>query len=322
MERNKQLVFIVGSGRSGTTLLRNILEKHPKVSVSPELKFFDVILANRQRLIFFGHKAKAERLVQRIGEKYKQSEDPLWKKFVLDKKELLKNLDLSQGYSHVFLAIWSHFSTAPQAPIWVEKTPSNVFFLDKIIRYFPQAKIIHVVRDGREVVASAKKRNWAENTLELVIWWQESIKAFNKWKKKNSSGYLEIKYEDLVSNLEPELTRIFGFLSLPLPNENFLSSLKEIESFSSFFESSKRGVYQSGHYKDFFSDKEQRDIESIISRELSMLGYKLYFEGEKFTFSLIYPFLLLKIRLNLLSRRLGLFWLWSYFGGIFRSIKK
>ena len=160
MERNKQLVFIVGSGRSGTTLLRNILEKHPKINVSPELKFFDVILANRQKLIFFDHKTKSERLVQRICEKYKQSEDPLWKKFNLEESKLLKNLDLSGSYRDIFLKIWGYFSTNPGAPIWIEKTPSNVFFLDNIIRYFSQAKIINMVRDGREVVASAKKRNW------------------------------------------------------------------------------------------------------------------------------------------------------------------
>ncbi|OGI78922.1 hypothetical protein A3F19_01755 [Candidatus Nomurabacteria bacterium RIFCSPHIGHO2_12_FULL_37_29] len=322
MERNKQLVFIVGSGRSGTTLLRNILEKHPKINVSPELKFFDVILANRQKLIFFDHKTKSERLVQRICEKYKQSEDPLWKKFNLEESKLLKNLDLSGSYRDIFLKIWGYFSTNPGAPIWIEKTPSNVFFLDNIIRYFSQAKIINMVRDGREVVASAKKRNWAENTLELAIWWKESVNAFYKWKTKRKSEYLEIKYENLVTNLEGELGKVFNFLNLSIPDKSFLNSLKEIESFSSFFESSKRGVYQSSHFRDFFSDKEQRIIESVISRELSMLGYKLYFERGKLLFSFKYLFLLWKIRFHLLSRRLGLFWVWSYLGKIIGRITK
>ena len=136
MKNNKQLVFIVGSGRSGTTLLRNILEKHPKINISPELKFFDVILANRQRLVFFSHKTKSERLIQRVCEKYRQSEDPLWRKFILEEDELLKNLDLNQDYKGFFLKVWGYFSTVPEAPIWVEKTPSNVFFLDKIVKDF------------------------------------------------------------------------------------------------------------------------------------------------------------------------------------------
>jgi len=49
MEKQK-IVFIVGSGRSGTTLLRNILDIHPDIGVSPELRFFDLALSNKSKI--------------------------------------------------------------------------------------------------------------------------------------------------------------------------------------------------------------------------------------------------------------------------------
>ena len=308
MEGGKQFIFIVGSGRSGTTLLRNILAEHMDIGVCPELKFFDVILASRVKMFFLSWEKRTRMIARRIVGKYKKSEDPLWSRFTFTEEEIHAEIQGARSYREIFVILLRKFSTKPTARIQVEKTPTNVFFIKEIRRYFPDAKIINMVRDGREVAASAKKRNWSENSDELAIWWKEAVNAFKKW-SKGKDNFIEIKYEDLVQSPESVASSIFRFIGVNTP-ENLKDVISRVESFSSFYGQSKKGIYESRHFEEVFEQPIATRLEMIMSTELDLLGYNRYYKNSTISRGLFQKLLkVAKIRLNLFSRKAGIFWI-------------
>jgi len=320
MKEEKQLVFIVGSGRSGTTLLRNILEHHPCVGVSPELKFFDVILANRTRYLFKSWDQKKRIIANRMYRKSMQSEDPLWQGSVLSLAKIENTIDTAKNYDEIFLSLLDLYSTNRDAPIQIEKTPSNVFFLKKIAKKFPNARFIHIVRDGREVVASAKKREWSENVEELSLWWVLSLDAFRKFTRSlvgKKRKYIEVKYENLITNSESELEKVFKFLSISWSGKSLALTLSSIKSFSSFYKN-KRGIYKSEHFK-LLPQREQQIINVICSKYLSPYGYKSDELIKDDLYSWHTFFLKTKLTGNIWARKIGIFWFWSKVGEISKT---
>lgn len=91
---------------------------------------------------------------------------------------------------------------------WVEKTPKNIYYLDKVIKSYPNIKILYIIRDGRDVAVSIKNR------------FGDIERGIQRWVKDNSFGLQYInhknlyafKYEDLVDNFEQTMKKIFMFI--------------------------------------------------------------------------------------------------------------
>ncbi len=306
-----QLVFIVGSGRSGTTLLRNILEMRPEVGVTPELRFFDLVLASRKKYDLEDQKER-ENFIKRIFKRIGKSGDPQWKGISLDYSKLEAKLRVCRSFREIFLTLVEYFSSKPDPKILIEKTPANVFFLEQILEFFPEAKIIHIIRDGREVVASAQKRGWAKNTINLMAWWKEAIKSFDKIQNKfpeKKDDFLEIKYEDLVTEPKNILNQTFSFLELKSVSQDFFEKLEELPAFSSFFEEYKTGFYESRHFDKYFSLVERKKTEFLLRSALKKKGYSV--KQTRFHPFSYFEFLLhiLKLKINLWFRRKGIIWI-------------
>lgn len=310
---NSQLVFIIGSGRSGTTLLRNILENHPQIGVTPELRFFDLILADRKKFKDLTNNQTKEKFIEFMFRKIYKSRDPMLKSVKLDSKLLKEELFRCNDYKEMFLVLAEFTSSRKNPAILIEKTPGNIFFLEQILEFFPQAKFIHTLRDGREFCASAKKRKFGKTNINLIVWWKESLRAFDEIQKKFSSkknDFLEIKYEDLTQNPKQVLNQIFSFLDIDVVSEDFLKSLQNLPSYSSFFETSKAGLYQSKHFQEYFSVSEQEEIESLLYPVLKKRGYSVIYRKLGIFLQLRLLLETLKLRINLWSRKKGYFWLY------------
>ena len=164
-KNNMQIVFVVGSGRSGTTLLRNILQHHAEIGVTPELQFFSRIISDRKRFGNLINIEAREKLIEHAFKKISQSNDPLWKLVKVDFDSLKEHLLQCSTYKEMFLAL-AKFTCPKTSPrILIEKSPPHIFYLEQIIDLFPECKIIHMLRDGREFCASAKKENFQIETL-------------------------------------------------------------------------------------------------------------------------------------------------------------
>lgn len=189
--------FIIGSGRSGNTLLRRILYNHSTLHIPPEtyvlgngIKFFSVNRKLLWRELVFSTLAQFEYYPE--FETFEISLRPLaWKLIHLppDKRSLAFILDAFYRYH------------AEQHKIvcqrWGDKTPINTFALDRIYSVFPEAQFIHIIRDGCDVVASYRKARIYTNILEAANRWVSAITVAQNFIKSHPENCLEIRYEEL-----------------------------------------------------------------------------------------------------------------------------
>ncbi|PLX27395.1 hypothetical protein C0583_03725 [Candidatus Parcubacteria bacterium] len=277
---NKKLIFIVGSGRSGTTLLRNIFILHPETGVVPELKFFSMFWNQRKKYgSFVANKEKiAIRLIRIIQAK---ATDPLHKEISYDEDKLKKDLLASNSYKEMMLVLGQTVNTDPEKEIIVFKTPSDVYHLAKIFEWFPDALVINVLRDGREVCASARGRGWGKNIFDLALKWNEPVEVFDifyKRNKKHQKQILNLKFENLINKTEETLTEIFEFVGVSFPDD-MLQKLKTLSSNSSFDRDKKSGIYESKNFDRVFNDNEKKTLKGLLYKNLLNHSYDANKEG-------------------------------------------
>jgi hypothetical protein len=209
----KDVIFIVGMPRSGTTLLANILSSHSLICSGIETHLFSKITYQQYRSAFAARDWQEEvtKLVsglelsnQNILELYQHSSDSF-------KAELKKN---EKSYHGVLNALYSNNLHKCKKPIILEKTPNHLCELGRIRSNFPNAKIIRIVRDPRDSANSMNKLDWSvgdvvRNALLIEKWDRKSRDFFLK--DRNS---FEIKYEDLVLEFTDTLSELCTFLKI------------------------------------------------------------------------------------------------------------
>jgi Sulfotransferase family len=179
-------IFVVGCHRSGTTLLRLMLDSHPNISCGPETRF----------LADFAHLTRES-----------------W--------EQLSLYGFPKEYwHHQIAALFDSFQTdyahSRGKTRWADKTPRYALLLDFINELFPTCQIIHVIRDGRDVVASHRYRWGYISALKAVEKWPRYIRAVRQiGEQLPADRYYEVRYEQLVTNTEPTIRALLAFLDEP-----------------------------------------------------------------------------------------------------------
>ena len=200
--------FIVGSGRSGTNLLRLMLDSHPQIAIAPESHFLPDAMAlsaeastdRAKSLAFF----KAIRNHQR------------WEDFGLD-EQLLKNRITSLepfDPTTALRAFYQAYADRFQKPRWGDHTPAYAFQVDLIKRILPEAHFIHLLRDGRDVALSYQGFWFAPGReKETALYWRRRTKAAQAALIRHRH-YFQARYQDLITDPEKTLRKICGFLRL------------------------------------------------------------------------------------------------------------
>lgn len=207
-------VFIVGSPRSGTTLLQSIVASHSEYFSPPETSFFD-------------------RIIPRMGVRFS---DPACKldsesaKIILHDFELMTGKDsgIDLDVQHditvkdAFESLLSNFNPENK-PKWVEKTTNHAACMLAIRRFYPHAKFIHVIRDPVDSVASMAHLKPTAISDYRISYFTSYLGAARLWKKCVSLALLypdqenvqHIFFEDLVRNPETVVKSLCKFLQLP-----------------------------------------------------------------------------------------------------------
>ncbi len=200
-------IFILGAQRSGTTLVRLLLNNHPRIAIPDESTFLMPILKSK----YLKQAISGERLKNFIRYLQVNKEFEIWN---FDNSKTIDALLNKKSYSlHGLISvIFKSFCEAKGKPRWGDKTPSFFRKADILSKLFPQAKYLHIVRDGRDVFASYKKmkvmRNYAAvNALE---WRYKVWKIENFLSGINPSDKITIRYEDLVANPEDVMKQVFN----------------------------------------------------------------------------------------------------------------
>jgi hypothetical protein len=186
-DRPPRPIFIVGCQGSGTTLLRLILDAHPNISCGPETRF----LPDFARI----------------------TSDENWPH--------MRQYGFPKSYWHekiagLFDSVQLDYAARRGKTRWADKTPRYALSLEYIDELFPTCQVVHVVRDGRDVVASHQDRWGMVSACKAVRKWPLYIRTARAAAfRLPSDRYLEVRYEDLVHETEPTLRRLLDFLGEP-----------------------------------------------------------------------------------------------------------
>lgn len=285
-------VFICGPGRSGTTLLAQLLDGHPSLYVMPG----DSNYVGR----FYGKKWKfhslalywTKRLVNPLGQKpfWLLGKDPEnYKRFILSLKHFLEQE--MEPFIAVVSAMYATAGKKNQTRYWVEKTPGNEEYVNSILERFPNAKFIHIIRDPLENLVSLKKFSLLRKSRFNVIDGAYRIKSLIDlgWTNRNQLGqerYLIIHYENLITRLLENLKTICDFLEINFSDSLCTPTVHSIpaSSNSSHKERIKVGevVKQNrmSRWAEYFSEDEKKSIVSILYETALKCGYSEW-EEEK-----------------------------------------
>ena len=198
--------FVVGIGRSGTTLLRLMLDSHPQLAIPPETHFVpDVIGLCRSG-------ADAHRLAEEVAASRH------WADLGVDRAELERRFrELgSPRADRVLRAFYTLYAERQGKPRWGDKTPAYLRRMALIANALPEARFVHLIRDGRDVVLSRRRRGMgAEVDIgRSAQRWRNRIVTARRQGDRLGRRYLELRYEDLVADPEDSLRRICGHIGL------------------------------------------------------------------------------------------------------------
>jgi hypothetical protein len=281
VHRRRVPFFIVGCTRSGTTLLQALIDNHPNIAIPPEsniyLRFGRIfhtygdpsVRRNRLRLI---------RAILHDGciQRWRLAASPG------DIEQRLQQ----KNFPGIIEALFSFYARKHGARRWGDKTPAHIHYLSDIRRDFPDAKLIHLVRDGRDVAEAMRRMIWCPVTaVGLADRWRGEVMSWRKFCEcAGSENTLIVRYEDLVTSPKEVIGRVMQFIDEP-PVDTVSSYANS--AFSQLigarpWQSSLRGGIDSskvGLYRRKFSAHEIEIMESIAGDALSAYGYSLEYES-------------------------------------------
>jgi hypothetical protein len=190
-------------------MLRLMLNSHPRIAVPFESLFLRPC-PNLDQYGDLRDKGNAEKLLLALAD------EPLTKKGqIIQEPEAILAQPITT-YSDLVSAVFQHYAHRRGKVRWGVKTPSYVTEIDQIWRLFPGCRIVHLVRDGRDVALSYRNISWgSSHTPRVAEDWRWKVMLGHKMGGMLGAHYLEVRYEDLVRQPETVLQNICAFLDEP-----------------------------------------------------------------------------------------------------------
>ncbi len=210
-------IFIVGCQRSGTTALAVMFDRHPAIAMLPETQFFNKFHTSDRRR----HGASTpEALVDRA------LADPEICNVQLSPGEVLESFrEGRDGHPELFQALLSAYAKKHGKARSAEKSCGHLFASKTILRFYPEARIICILRDGRDVVRSLMKVSWGRSLprpLACLEWLRFARAALRLSKQLPPERFTMVRYEDLMLSPEPTLRRLCDFVGEPFEDRQLV----------------------------------------------------------------------------------------------------
>lgn len=282
-------VFIVGTPRSGTTLTARILGRHSRLFMPGEVHFFEDVFARRKELGDPGdpgsRRAILERLLSLFG-RYNEPTDQQRVDALFSDPERRDELEAAcVNYRELFSAFMEIQAGSEGKVRWGNNAPRDLFSVDEILTFYPDAKIIVCVRDVRDFLVSYRDKWMATSQEEAVrlrrlyhpvittLLWKSSMKRFLELRNTLPEARLfELRYEDLVASPEATVKRICTFLEEP-----FEEAMLRIESNNSSAGERRKGIFDAsvGRWREGLSPEDAQIGQMLAREELAFFGYPL-----------------------------------------------
>lgn len=240
------MIFNVGARRSGTYWLQQIVCAHPAVAEVPSETYFfsDGVRPLLERLQYEDPSrtematvfARRERIIPAVR----------------DLCDVLFGEFLQHGQTHV-----------------AERTPWHVVHMPLIAEIYPDARFVHIIRDGRDVARSIVPQPWPPHTLaEAAEEWRRSVEAGRAAAELLGEQLLEVRYEDLLSQPRPVIERIYAHLGLAGGvDAGVAAAAKEVNVGPQDYR------VGAGKWRDAWSRRERRTFERVAGDLVRELGY-------------------------------------------------
>lgn len=285
---NLPFFFIMGRPRSGTTLLRTLLDAHPEVKVPPE---YPVLLDLYKQ---FGAKPFKDEMVksQFIQAFKKPLTFDFWKYEYLDINEKalkndFKNLTSKASFEDIIKLYYYHSgSFFPKRSIRLlgDKNPVYALYTHRLMKIFPNAKIIFIHRDYRDNFVSMRKFEFeAPNIILQAYRWNYITHMMVKLRENHPQKVFFVKYEDLANCPEQEFKKVCNFLEIEFNTKVFEFYKQKNQSFDlvgkdvflKYHESLTRPVNPKniGLWKNQLTEKEVRLADSVCRKNGILLNY-------------------------------------------------
>lgn len=204
--------MFVGSGRSGTTLFRNVFDSHSQLAMSHEAHFI-APLARRRKVYETAYGFDVDALVADLYD------DSNFVRQGLDAADLRSALEdeLPATYADAVRVVYSLYAALHGKELYGDKTPGYVIQLDLLGEVFPEAKFVHIVRDGRDVAMAYLDRDeWGPSTMaDAAHYWRSRVgRGRSSGEKLGPDRYREVRYEDMVDDPEGTTRSLCSFLGL------------------------------------------------------------------------------------------------------------
>jgi hypothetical protein len=259
--------------RSGTKLLRDLLNQHELISIPDVESHFIPAMVNefgetlkittqKEKESFFNFFASTSFYFNNVN-----------KGRLLTKHDFISQCDFS-SWNTLFRFIAIHYSKNKNLPevIWGDKTPRYLRSVKLLKRIFPRAKFIHIIRDPRDYCLSLRK-TWNKNIYRAAENWNTVMGKAMEYPAALGSDYIEVSYEQLTLQPEQVLTKICDFLGIRFTQE--MLTVKQSHEFHGDAKSSREIILNSKKYLNQLTDQEVEKIESLSLPALTHFGYEL-----------------------------------------------
>ena len=300
-----EAIFIVGVSRSGTTLARRILDRHSRIAIATENHYLGHLLPWEGARHYFGRvgdlrdDAAVLRLVELIysGEMQRRSRlrelSPYWR-WLTGKvpradleARLLASDRTERGLFEAFLRI--HADRRGKA-IMGEKTPAHLAYVETLLEWFPDARVIHCMRDPRAVYVSELRRRRAQAigfpyrqlarvpallapfVLAQVAWaWARAVHRHRALTRRYPGRYRLLRFEDLVTAPQETVAGLCAFVGVE-PEPRMLE--QRVTSRGAMVGELGFDAGAADRWRSEIGPLAQRAIESLLGRRLAEMGYR------------------------------------------------
>jgi hypothetical protein len=243
-----EAIFIVGVPRSGTTLMRRILDKHSRIAIADENHYLGHLLPRQgarhdfRRVGDLRDDDAVRRLAARIyseefqrGSRLRENcQFWIWLARRVPREDLERRLLAGERSERgVFTAVLRSYADRRRKVIFGEKTPAHIRWADTLLEWYPTAKVVHMVRDPRAVYRSELKRRnmravsvpyrWLIRVpvlmrgfilLEVAWAWADAVGRHRVLARRYPDNYRMVRFEDLVREPKFEIERLCEFLGI------------------------------------------------------------------------------------------------------------
>jgi hypothetical protein len=304
LSNEPEAIFVCGASRSGTTLLRKILETSDRIAIATENHFVGHLLPREGARFYFRRLGDlvdddtVRAIVELIysGEYQRRSRwreiSPYWRWLVREvpraglERRLLAAERTERGLMAAFMRTYADHRGRP---VMGEKTPAHLAFADTLLRWFPNGRVVHMLRDPRAVFVSDSHRrrgkprppySWlmrvpllfpAVMLFQTAFVWAGAARRHAGLQRRHPGRYMLVRFEDLVQAPDEVLPALFAFLGVAMP-----AGATDVRVVSRGFRVGEEGLDAGAatHWREHIHPFAERVLCLVLGRPMRRLGYR------------------------------------------------